>query len=180
MTRLFGVADDARTLIAGDVHFVYQNAFACKKRLRSVLMEENIVTLDAKPGFAGSPLVQQTITFMESGIQRVRLPKTFYLFGAAMFKECSGLRQITIPEGILKIAKCCFYGSALSQVEVPKSVLIIEDEAFHNCQNLRDVVFQEGSKLRSIGIQAFGGARIERFVAPGSLKEIGQGAFCQC
>ena len=42
------------------------------------------------------------------------------------------------------------------------------------------MVFEEGSRLEKIGNYAFKETRVESFIAPSSLKEIGVAAFCDC
>ena len=48
------------------------------------------------------------------------------------------------------------------------------------CNNLKSVIFAEGSQLKRIGANCFSGAGIEEFLAPPSLRAIGDGAFSYC
>ena len=45
---------------------------------------------------------------------------------------------------------------------------------------METVVFEPGSRLERIGDHAFAGTALKEFVAPGSLKTIGAGAFANC
>ena len=53
----------------------------------------------------------------------------------------------------------------------------IGDDAFRNWTNLEEVVFEPGSRLERIGSHAFAGTALKKFIAPDSLKSIGEGAF---
>ena len=56
---------------------------------------------------------------------------------------------------------------------------VIPVEAFRDLEGLRRVVFQ-GASLRALGASAFRGTALEEFVAPVSLRKIGDGAFADC
>ena len=50
----------------------------------------------------------------------------------------------------------------------------------HSPKNLKRVSFQEGSRLEKIGQNCFSGTAIEEFLAPSSLRKIGDIAFAFC
>ena len=54
----------------------------------------------------------------------------------------------------------------------------VEDAAFQACKNLREVVFEEGSRSRSIGVDAFCGCReLAKVTLPERLEMICRCAF---
>ncbi len=78
----------------------------------------------------------------------------------------ASVRNLTIPgaiqvEGeiydVTSIAAGAFSYYSIEDVTIPASVETIGDHAFNMCSNLETVTFEEGSKLKSIGIEAFAG-----------------------
>ena len=65
-------------------------------------------------------------------------------------------------------------------VVVYTGVTEIADEAFRDWGNLAEVVFEPASRLARIGTHAFANTALEKFTAPKSLREIGNGAFMNC
>lgn len=60
----------------------------------------------------------------------------------AAFYECTNLRQIILPEGIVKIvAKTFMSCERLKKVYIPNSVTIIEACAFSGCETLSQVYY---------------------------------------
>ena len=70
--------------------------------------------------------------------------------------------------------------SDVRRVIVQGDVTEIGDDAFRDWSNLVEIVFEPGSKLKRIGNHAFAGTALQSFVAPNSLKSIGEGAFAGC
>ena len=63
--------------------------------------------------------------------------------------------DVTIPEGVTKIADYAFYMNRVVTVSIPASCTEIGNYAFEDCQKLESVTFAEGSKLTTIGAGAF-------------------------
>ena len=70
--------------------------------------------------------------------------------------------------------------TVVQKVHIHNRVTAIEAEAFRDWTNLKEIIFEDGSKLESIGARAFAGTSLQYFVAPESLKTIGDGAFADC
>lgn len=69
----------------------------------------------------------------------------------------------------------------LQQVNVPASVVRIGNCAFENCKNLVLVAFASGSRLETIGYNAFKGcSKLTSMDIPGGVGEIGSAAFMEC
>lgn len=61
------------------------------------------------------------------------------------FKGCSGLEQISIPEGVTSIPESAFADcTALKNVILPESIKRIETAAFSGCRNLKSVNLPDG------------------------------------
>ena len=54
------------------------------------------------------------------------------------------------------------------------------DDIFMGCKRLKHVTFAKDSQLERIGNNCFYGTGIEEFLAPQSLRGIGDGAFSDC
>eukprot|EP00980_Cylindrotheca_fusiformis_P013841 scaffold3594_cov138-Cylindrotheca_fusiformis.AAC.6 len=75
--------------------------------------------------------------------------------GKGVFKDCSGLISVDLPEGLQVIEvesfSCC---ESLPTIKIPSSVIEIGDRAFTRCEALKHVQLPE--TLASIGCSAFG------------------------
>ncbi len=100
--------------------------------------------------------------------------------GKEAFYECSGLKSVTIPEGITSIGESTFDRCMnLASVTIPDSVTSIGKYAFSECFGLTRMLLPEG--ITSIGEGAFD--RCENLVSvaiPDSVTSIGKYAFAAC
>ena len=70
------------------------------------------------------------------------------------FKNCSSLKEITIPEKITSVSESTFEGCiSIEEIIIPENVEEIGDRAFSNCKNLKNVTVLGG--LQSVGTNAF-------------------------
>ena len=65
-------------------------------------------------------------------------------------------------------------------VVVQRDVTEIGDDAFRSWASLEEVVFEPGGRLERIGSHAFAGTALKKFIAPDSLRSIGDGVFASC
>lgn len=82
-------------------------------------------------------------------------------------------------QALREVGAFCFDGAGLEALWVPAGLETISDSAFR-CHSLRTVMFARGSRLRGIGCGAFCGTALEEFVAPASLRVLGQMALSSC
>ena len=68
----------------------------------------------------------------------------------------------------------------ITKVIIPASLESIGDEAFVDCIHLESVIFAEGSRLSSIGQEAFHCTGLKEIEIPASLESIGDEAFGDC
>ncbi len=99
---------------------------------------------------------------------------------AYAFCSCSGLKSVTIPEGIPYINGYVFYGcSGLTSVTIPNSITRIEGWAFVNCSGL--TTFTILDSVTSIGDCAFAGCSgLLTVTIPKTVEKIGNFAFAEC
>ena len=64
-----------------------------------------------------------------------------YCIGEYVFKDCTGLTRITIPDSVTSIGNYAFYGcTGLTEVILGQNVSSIGKEAFNNCDNIKRVI----------------------------------------
>ena len=114
--------------------------------------------------------------FEYSGIKKMTLPEGITTLGTAIFYECDSLRQITWPADQLTIPNYTFYGCQnLQNPELPNTVTAINYQAFYNC-NFTEFTFP--TSLQTIGNYAFQSTYgLTEIELPISLKSIGEYAF---
>jgi uncharacterized protein YjdB len=75
--------------------------------------------------------------------------------GTEAFLNCTSLTAITIPNSVTTIGGSAFMGTSLTAITIPNSVTKIDYKAFRDCTDLAGVTFAPGSKLETIGQDAF-------------------------
>lgn len=74
------------------------------------------------------------------------------------FLDRSGLKQVSIPEGITEIRARAFKSTSLRKVVLPQSLERIGSYAFNGCRYMTDVYI--GPNVRYIGMGAFSGEHL--------------------
>ena len=102
--------------------------------------------------------------------------------GYNVFKGCSSLKSIIIPDHTVSINRAAFQGcSGLKSIIIPKSVTSITNNAFKDCSGLKSIIFEEGSQLKTIGDQAFYGCTgLTSITIPKNVTDIGASSFNSC
>ena len=96
-----------------------------------------------------------------------------------VFRECSRLSSITIPDSVTSIGYYAFSGCDLTSVMIGDSVTSIGYYAFSSCDGLTSVVI--GDSVTSIGDYAFYWCdNLVSVVIPDSIISIGKDAFGNC
>ncbi|MBQ6329048.1 MAG: leucine-rich repeat protein, partial [Kiritimatiellae bacterium] len=99
-----------------------------------------------------------------------------------LFRNCTKVTSVTLPDGIVRIAPNAFYfdsGSTLTNVTVGAGCLDIGENAFCRCHSLVQVNIP--NTVTNIAKDAFTMCRaLPRVDIPGSVRVIGDSAFSAC
>lgn len=97
-----------------------------------------------------------------------------------IFRYCSGLTSVTIPNSVTSIGDSAFsYCYGLTSIVIPNNVTSIGDDAFERCERLTSVTI--GSSVTTIGHNAFLGChRLTSIAIPNSVTRIRSSAFQGC
>ena len=95
-----------------------------------------------------------------------------------MFKYCERLKSVRLNEGLEKLGKFAFSGTAIEAIELPSTLKRIEAETFSWCRNLKRVEIPNG--VEHIEEKCFYGSAITEITLPNTLKEMGENAFNGC
>ena len=134
-------------------------------------------------------------------LESINIPKSVFQIGSCAFRGCtslttisihsdcltetsseifalSGLREVTLGEGITCIPKYCFVETHISQIELPTTVKTIGDNAFSAC-NLEKISLNNG--LVTIGHKAFSAnVSLKEITIPKTVINITEMAFSGC
>ena len=127
--------------------------------------------------------------FYQSDLRSVVIPTNVTTVGYSAFKRCSSLTTVTFEkESQLKtIGGDYYYGgafsdcTALTSIEIPASVETIGNTAFSDCSSLATVTFEKGSRLKTIGNNAYYRCTsMTSIEIPASVETIEKKAFMHC
>ena len=127
------------------------------------------------------PRVVSEYTFSTTGEHTVKYTLTDPTsIGYYVFRECSGLTSIDIPNSVTSIGNGAFYYcTSLTSIDIPNSVTSIGGNAFSSCSVLTSIDIPDS--VTSIGNQTFHSCSSLTNVTIGSgVTSIGQGTFIGC
>ena len=120
----------------------------------------------------------------------IKIPKTITRIGAYAFRQCgdmhtnSGLVNVIFDsESQLKLIDHDAFANcyAIREFELPREVETIGKNAFYDDWCIKKFTFQEGSRLKSIGGNAFHcNSSLQSLTLPSSVTNIEHHAFYQC
>lgn len=114
-----------------------------------------------------------------TNLWRITIPVNVVSINENAFSGCKQLKRVMFEKGSkLKTISRCFYACPLIAIEIPASVESIENHAFDwPSSTLTSVTFEEGSRLFSIGEDAFSDTPLTSIEIPASVERIGKRAF---
>ena len=158
------------TLITIGEEMFYQS------KLKTVVIPANATTI-------GNSAFEQCASLIS-----IDIPANVETIGTAVFWGCSSLTTVTFEkESQLKtIGGDYYYGAfsdctALTSIEIPASVETIGNTAFSDCSSLATVTFEKGSRLKTIGNNAYYRCTsLTSIEIPASVETIEKKAFMHC
>lgn len=82
-----------------------------------------------------------------TSLETVELPNSLEIIGSTVFSE-SGLKQITLPEGVTTIGVQAFMNCAqLESISISESVTVINTNAFTGCLSMKSIFIPKTAML---------------------------------
>ncbi len=96
-----------------------------------------------------------------------------------IFKSCSNLKSIIVPEGVTTLPVSAFSGAnLLESVILPSTLTSVPYNAFYGCSSLKSIELPDS--VHTIGEFAFSASGLETIVLPESLTTISRQSFSEC
>ncbi len=133
----------------------------------------------ADEGFGGDGTLDSFRNTVTTG---VALPETLVEIGDYAFGNCTALKEIVIPDGVVSLGRGVFdEDEDLLRAVLPSSLSEIPDRLFFGCTALYDVSIPATAAVKVIGGGAFRGCEdLTSVEIPSSVESIGAGAFASC
>ncbi len=167
------------------INNIYDFAFAYSG-LESIEIDNDIVRLGegAFEGCKNLKSVDLSVRYVAyTGIDEREYGDRFsmaYYIPNNLFKNCTSLKSIKLPETTKFIGEGAFQNSGLTSITIPKNVKIVYKKAFYGCKNLTSVKF--AGAVNNIGRSAFSKCANLKTVnfTKGYLKKVYDYAFYKC
>ena len=140
------------------------SAFSNCRRLKTVTLNDGLKEIGA--------------AFLDTSIEKLRIPSSVVKIGSEMCWGCNLLREVSFAEiGKLKyICDRAFRSTRIKNIEIPDTVEYIGKEAFYYCYSLSSVILPSG--LKNLGASCFYRCRkLDLIVLPEGLASIGEKCF---
>lgn len=125
----------------------------------------------------GRPAARKT--FYTEKLEKVVIPAGVREIPDYAFWRCEALKDVNVPEGVVRIGKEAFGCCSLTEIRIPGSVTCVDENAFYNCLKLTKAILEDG--IESIGKETFMfNFRLEMIRIPNSVIQIGEKAFDMC
>ncbi|QKX39421.1 leucine-rich repeat domain-containing protein [Metamycoplasma hominis] len=149
-----------------------------------ISINSNNKNFEIKDNFFIDKNNKKILAYLDKKATKVTIPGSVKEIDERAFSWCPNLKEVILNKGLEKIGAEAFYKTKIESITIPGSVKEIGEWAFYGCENLKEVILNKG--LEKIGYSAFAGLininnpKIESITIPGSVKEIGAGAFSDC
>ena len=166
--RLIDVPDGLEEyVIRPGTKVICDNAFdLTSETLNHVVIPQSVIKI-GKDAFAGCLNLHQVIipdnvieikegAFDESGLKSITVPEGIRNLEKSVFAVCEKLETVKLPNSLKTIGDFTFeFCSKLKTIIIPNNVCRIGDYAFRDCQELKSVIMPDG--LETIGENIFYG-----------------------
>lgn len=178
----------AVTLPAG-LQRIGASAFAHSENLREMIIPDNVTSFGANV-FTGCKRLAKVVvgtgitkipseTFYGSGVKDVTLPEGITEIGEKAFYDCDVLEELTLPQTVTTVGRMAFADdSLLAMINIPDGVDTL-DAPFYRTFNLEDVYLSNGLREIPAHLLAYN-TKLHTINVPEQITKIGEGAFYQC
>jgi hypothetical protein len=133
-----------------------------------ILSEDGTVTITGHTSVYKTHRDDGQPYYHPGGLTEVVIPaeidgKLVTAIASKAFYNCSEMKSVVLPEGLLSIGQSAFRNCGLESVRIPSTVAVIDYIAFENCQNLKEVFFAGGETETVIENSAFADSGISSF-----------------
>ena len=112
-------------------------------------------------------------------VKAVRVEKGITAIGSRAFRDCTSLKEVTLPAGLVEIGDSAFRDTGIEEVTLPGTVRTLGSHAFRDCTALQTVTLGQG--LKTLGARAFAGcASLKNMLLPESLGNMSADIFAGC
>ena len=142
--------------------------------------ESDGIIQDFAPWTISSPMSDRKDTLQKAIVKNGIIDLGDGSAGRGTFCDCTNLKSIILPNGLMYIKQACFGGcKSLTNISLPDSITSIGPSAFNGCSSLVNIVIP--NSVTGIDYYAFGDCKsLENVnIKNGSIK-IGQSAFSGC
>ena len=114
------------------------------------------------------------------GLKSITIPSSVTSFGSRCFGKCSGLTSITIPSSVTSLGDYCFYEcSGLTSINIPSSVTSLGQSCFEGCSYLTSITIP--SSVTSLCKRCFADcSNLTNIAIPSSVTSLGVECFYGC
>ena len=155
--------------IPASVTSMGNNLFLSCSALTEIVFAEDSPITELPAGFAAGC----------KNLTRINLTKITVIGNNAF--GYTGLRTLTLPEGLISLGENAFVESALTEIVIPASVIELGQSCFNACPNLTAVTFAEGSTLTRIPSYFVSACpKLAVVTLPDSVTVIDRKAFWNC
>ena len=114
-----------------------------------------------------------------TGLTDITIPNGVNTIGQSAFEDCTGITSITLPNSVTEIGGHAFSHCNFTSIVLPKGIETIQFNLFSYCSSLENIIIPEG--VTSIGAYAFEGCEnLVSVILPDSLTTIDRVAFYEC
>ena len=174
----FETIDGLRYLIDSDAKTATLTANVGEKYSGDIVVPEMVMASDG---------VEYPVTafgdnaFKEcGGLKSVTIPSSVTSLGSGCFSNCSGLTSLTIPSSVTSLGNSCFSGCfGLTSLTIPSSVTSLGDYCFSSCSGLTSLTIP--SSVTSLGSYCFSDCSgLTSITIPSSVTSLGSWCFWSC
>lgn len=174
----FGCCDSLKSVfVPKSVTSIGNLAFAHNPNVETMVVEEGNPVYTSGNNING--IIEIATNTLIAGCKNTIIPDGVEIIGVGVFRGCSTLNSITIPNTVKRIESSAFGHSGLTSLELPNSVEYIGLASFAGCTKLLSVTIP--NSVTTIEEQAFFICyNMESVIIPSSVTYIGKEAFSWC